>query len=184
LLQKGIRLQWHIAGERGGEEYSWNQSADVTFHGQITNTAVISLLCKMQFFILPSIAEGTPVSLVEAMKAGVIPIINDLPGGIQELVQTGETGYLVKNNTAEEYVQVLGSVINDKINNKRISDACIAKANTLFDPYENAKSYGLLFEQVGNGRQRTKHPIKIYGSRLDQPWLSNLLTKAVRQFTS
>ncbi len=38
-------------------------------------------------FVLPTQFEGSPVSLLETMSAGLVPVITDLPGGIREIVE-------------------------------------------------------------------------------------------------
>ncbi len=39
--------------------------------------------------------EGLPISLLEAMACGVVPVARKIPSGIPELVLEGETGLLV-----------------------------------------------------------------------------------------
>ncbi len=52
------------------------------------------ILSIMEIFILPSLQEGTPISILEAM-AMKIPVIASRIGGIPEQVIDGETGILV-----------------------------------------------------------------------------------------
>lgn len=50
----------------------------------------------MDLFILPSLTEGTPMALLEAMSAGV-PIIASSVGGIPDIVKDGEHGLLIRS---------------------------------------------------------------------------------------
>jgi len=51
-------------------------------------------LKAMDIFVFPSIAEGLPLALMEAMAAG-IPCIASAAGGIPEMIANRETGFLV-----------------------------------------------------------------------------------------
>jgi len=57
-------------------------------------------------FCLSSISEGMPISLIEAMSLGCIPICTPV-GGIKEMIKDGVTGFLSKNTTLDSYVQAL-----------------------------------------------------------------------------
>lgn len=66
----------------------------VVFAGFASQEGVRDYLRQSDIFILPSFAEGVPVSLMEAMACGV-PVIATYVGGVVELVQDGETGQVV-----------------------------------------------------------------------------------------
>jgi glycosyltransferase involved in cell wall biosynthesis len=51
-------------------------------------------LGTMDIFTLPSLSEGLPLSLLEAMAAGVPPVVTEV-GGMPEVVRDGETGFIV-----------------------------------------------------------------------------------------
>lgn len=55
---------------------------------------VPELLAACDLFVLPSLYEGLPLSVLEAMAAGV-PVIATAIGGTDEVVRDGETGTLV-----------------------------------------------------------------------------------------
>ena len=59
--------------------------------------------------VLLSDYEGTPLSLLEGMANGLVPIVMDIGGGVGDLVQHGYNGLVVKNREKdfEEKVQML-----------------------------------------------------------------------------
>ncbi|MGE5469632.1 MAG: glycosyltransferase family 4 protein [Bacteroidota bacterium] len=66
----------------------------VVFAGYANQEEIRDHLLQHDIFILPSFAEGVPVSLMEALACG-IPVIATYVGGVTELVETGETGLMV-----------------------------------------------------------------------------------------
>ena len=66
----------------------------VTFHGFVKHKEVLRLLQEHDVLVLVSETEGQPFAVLEAMEAGVVPIATDLLG-VREVIQQGETGYLV-----------------------------------------------------------------------------------------
>lgn len=54
-------------------------------------------LLQYHVLVLLSDYEGTPGAVMDAMACGVVPVCLDIPGGVQELVLNGVTGFLVKD---------------------------------------------------------------------------------------
>jgi glycosyltransferase involved in cell wall biosynthesis len=70
----------------------WNLERSVQFAGFHPNLGAV--LAAADLFVQPSLSESLPVSLLEAVAAGVPVIATDV-GGVGELVVSGETGVLV-----------------------------------------------------------------------------------------
>jgi len=56
---------------------------------------VENLLSMLDIFILPSLSEGTPMALLEAMSKG-IPVIASRVGGIPMVVDDNISGFLIE----------------------------------------------------------------------------------------
>ena len=80
----------------------------VSFLGDRTD--VPKLLAQSQIFILTSHYEGLPISILEAMRAG-LPVIATKVNGIPEEVEHGKTGLLVPDKDVEELAKALSTLI-------------------------------------------------------------------------
>lgn len=73
---------------------------------------VPELLAKAHIFVLVSKREGLPLCILEAMRAG-LPVIASDVGGTGELVDDGETGFLVSRGDVETLKNSLIRLINN-----------------------------------------------------------------------
>ncbi|ESW60841.1 MAG: glycoside hydrolase [Rhodobacter sp. CACIA14H1] len=72
----------------------------VRITGWIGSDEVRSLITQSRLVVQPSLMEGLPVVLMEAMAQGR-PVISTYIAGIPELVETGRTGWLVPAGDSE-----------------------------------------------------------------------------------
>lgn len=183
LVARQIDLQWHIVGELEDQgKYPWDSPVDVIFHGYLSSAAVNKLLCQMHLFILPSIAEGMPVSLIESMKAGVIPVVNNLSGGVQELVNNAVTGFCVDGNETGGFVEAIKIIVKDKAAAMLMSSKCKTVADELFNPDINSNYFDEMYQQTAVKQPAIKPCKKIYGSRLDNLYIPNWLVNSLRRY--
>jgi len=109
------RLQ--LVGE-GGTEVSARKLANnlgvrerVEFMGSRGDVAEI--LAQTDVFVLASRLEALPISILEAMRAG-LPVIASNVGGISEEVVDGETGFVVAPGSVEELSEALQRLLADE----------------------------------------------------------------------
>lgn len=68
--------------------------ARVTFAGLIPNEELAGVLRRADGFVLPSLHEGLPLSILEAMASG-LPVLTTRVGGIPDLIVDGQNGLLI-----------------------------------------------------------------------------------------
>ncbi|MDQ3066261.1 MAG: glycosyltransferase family 4 protein [Actinomycetota bacterium] len=73
-------------------------------------------------FVLPSANEGTPVSAIEALAAGC-PVVATRVGGVPDVVEDGETGFLVESGDNAELAARLEQLASDPGLRERFGEA-------------------------------------------------------------
>lgn len=84
----------------------------VQFTGYQSSAQVAEWLSRADVFVLPSLAEGVPIVLMEAMAAGV-PVVATNVGGTGELVVDGENGFLVPPTVTDALVSRIRQLLDD-----------------------------------------------------------------------
>lgn len=92
---------------------------EITWAGDVTD--VPSLLAQHEVFVLLSDHEGMPMTVLEAMRAGLCVLASDLPG-IREQITPNQEGLLVAN-TAEVVAEQLLRLVREPHLRKRLGKA-------------------------------------------------------------
>jgi len=83
---------------------------------------VPQILSGAQLFVLSSRREGFPLSILEAMRAG-LPVVASDVGGVAEAVRDGESGLLFPPGRSRELKDRLAMLIDDPGRRKAMGDA-------------------------------------------------------------
>ncbi|MQC26255.1 MAG: glycosyltransferase family 1 protein [Chloroflexi bacterium] len=86
--------------------------AEVRFLGNLPHLELAALLTSCDIFIMPSLYEGHPKALLEAMSCG-LPVVGTLVPGIQELLLDGKTGVLTET-TPDSLRAAFETLLDDK----------------------------------------------------------------------
>ena len=113
-------------------------SSNIIFTG--VRTDVPELLANFDVFILPSLWEGMPRSVIEAMAMAKPVIVYDIRG-IDEIIVDGENGFIVSVNDTSAFADRILYLLNNPVKTKVMGYNGFLKAKE-FD-YEN------VIERVG-----------------------------------
>lgn len=92
LNKLGIRVKYYLAGE-GSQDYlrkiakKYKVEDQVVFLGRLSPKDVLSMIDKVDIYIQPSLQEGLPRAVIEAMSRGC-PCIGAKTAGIPELISS------------------------------------------------------------------------------------------------
>jgi len=120
-------LQLRLAGEgdRNGiiaHARARGVMAAVDFAGWVTGPAKIKVWAEASVYVLPSYIEGLPMSVLEAMAAG-LPVVASNVGGIPDLIKDDVNGLLVAPRDVPGLVAALERVLRDSALQARLGNA-------------------------------------------------------------
>ncbi len=82
----------------------------VRFAGEVADIA--PWLARMDAFVFPSLREGVPIALLEAMGAGV-PVVVAAVGGIPDVIGPTDTGILVASRDPQVWAAAIRRTLED-----------------------------------------------------------------------
>lgn len=108
----------------------------VQFRGHLAD--VWPVLRELQVYALTSASEGMPISVLEAMSAG-LAVVATAVGGLPELIEEGVTGFLVSRGTgraatAQALADKIGALLADAEARSRIGLAARRHVGEEFSP--------------------------------------------------
>jgi glycosyltransferase involved in cell wall biosynthesis len=184
LREKGVEVEWTCVGNGPDMEAfkkSWNEKDKVKFFTPQSNDEVMEHCLESDVFVLPTKFEGTPVSLLETMSAGLVPVITHLPGGIDEIV-TDDIGYKIEMDDNDGFAEAIIQIHNNRKDWHSKSIRCKEKITQEFNLEHTSKQYFDLMLRFQHKRKEKKLQKIKTGSRLDLFWMPNMITRLLRSF--
>ena len=136
IAQEFPDLQFTWIGD--GELRSELTSKNINITGWLERKEVLKELNKNDIFILPSLWEGLPISLLEAMYMKKICIVSDVIGN-RDVIDNSKDGFVVcKSN---DYVDIILNIKNKKIQTDEIINNSFYKIKKSFSVNNMKKDY-------------------------------------------
>lgn len=117
----------------------------VEFCGPVSDMA--SFYAGLDVFVLPSLSEGLPMSLIEALAMGCVPVVSDV-GGVREVLQDGVEGRIVSPGDENELARALITLAEQPELHARMARAGRKRARTQFTADRMANSIAALYRTI------------------------------------
>jgi colanic acid/amylovoran biosynthesis glycosyltransferase len=118
----------------------------ITMTGALNQQEVKQAFAQADVFVLPSLAEGIPVVLMEAMCSGV-PCVTTPVNGIPELIEHGVSGLLATPGDVESLTAQLQRILSSCDLRQSLANAARDKVTTHFDLAKNVRQLGGLLQK-------------------------------------
>ncbi len=183
LEKRGVFVDWLIIGDGPLKEEvlnQWKGKDNVSFQQPRTANDVFKLLKQQDILVFPSLFEGTPVAIFEAMSCGCLPVVYDIPGGVREYLKD-EFSIKVK---AKDIYAMIG--ILEKLDNDRAQLAKMQLAAHRFskENLDQAKLNWQYFEFIFNApstRNKENKVLPRFGF-LDNKFCPNYVSRILKRF--
>lgn len=129
-----IQFTWIGDGELRNELTSEN----ISITGWLGRKEVLKELNKNDIFILPSLWEGLPISLLEAMYMKKICIVSDVIGN-RDVIENFKDGFVESN--PNDYVDMILNIKNKKIKTSEIINNSFNKVKNNFSVNNMKENY-------------------------------------------
>jgi glycosyltransferase involved in cell wall biosynthesis len=134
-----LRAEWEALANRLGIRRS------VVFTG--TRNDMPEVYASLDVVVLPSVDEGTPMSVLEAMAAGR-PVVASRVGGVPDLIVPGVTGLLIDSGDSEALSTAIVQLLEDPALAHRLGENGRLQVARRFSSRAMAKSYIALYKRA------------------------------------
>ena len=143
---------WHLSILGDGSEYENLSSLikelhlenNVSLEGYIPKEKLESYLLNSSIFLMASLTEGLPMVLLEAMSYGLPCIAYETASGVNDIIDNGKNGYVIKERNEELYVKRLQSLMDDATLRKKMSKEALEKVKCFSKENIVKKWYNIL----------------------------------------
>ena len=152
LKAKGQDVTLHFAGIEQGKNGYIGRFRELlgdhfVYEGVVSGGKKTELLRRCQIFVLPSLYEGLPISLLETMSYGLVPVVTDV-GSIGEYVKDGVNGLLIGIRDAVSIVNALERLVADKKLMMELSKAARQTIVTRLQPTKYVERLNEIYAQT------------------------------------
>ncbi|MDD5259286.1 MAG: glycosyltransferase family 4 protein [bacterium] len=125
-----------------------NLAHKLNVYGQVVFTGVRQdipdILAAIDIFVLPSLTEGLPMALLEAMAAKK-PVIATAVGEVPQVIDHEVSGFLIQPNDHEGLKKMIRYILNNKEKAQQVAEKGFGELQARFSMQQMVESYSNLY---------------------------------------
>jgi len=172
--ESGLKFRALVIGDgelRGQFEELINQYqliGHVQMLGSVSHQRWLDILTASDMLLMPSQYEGISIALLEAMAAGVVPLVAQVGG--QEEIVSPEAGVLIAHgaNELQEYTQAIQRLLSNQAQLQQMSGQCQALAATKLSWGGMIDNFLTILDEAH--QRRLTHPRHPVSAGLGREW--------------
>ncbi|BCX48307.1 glycosyltransferase group 1 family [Haloferula helveola] len=171
-LEADPDLRWTIAGDGsdlGRMRREFDGVPRVAFTGALPYDRVAEVVTENDVYFLCSDFEGLPLSLLESMGAGLVPVVSNLASGISEVVDDGN-GIRVDPGDEDAFVAAILGLAIDPERVREMSGRAAKRVRENYSAEAMARRWVTMVEEHGSGAEivwaaecRASAPVELEG---------------------
>jgi glycosyltransferase involved in cell wall biosynthesis len=140
LLLPHIRFIW--IGDGGMRSLLTARNIEIT--GWLPRKEALKVLAKAHSFLLLSLWEGLPLSLLEAMFLKKLCLVSDVPGN-RDLIDNGRNGFIC--HTPEEYAQHIHQMLLNECDDMTLAEQAHQDIVAFYNTDSMASAYKKIYDE-------------------------------------
>jgi len=154
---RNLGTNFHLTIVGDGPERSWlaemiernELSSYIELRPAITYSEVAGVFKQFDVFLLPSAFEGLPLTLLESMARGIVPVITRLSSGNDEVVHASN-GILVEAENTNRYAEAIDRLARNREFLEQLSEGARRTITEHYSSHRMAQQWLLLDRNSGN----------------------------------
>ena len=152
LKSEGVKFKLILAGKEDcPNEFipRFEESLKELFEyvGVVSGNKKEEFMSKLDLFVLPSFFEGLPMSLLECMAHGIVPVTTNV-GSISDVVKDGENGVFIKVKDSETIHNSIKAFVADREKMEKISVEAHKTILSKFSPEEYISQLNKIYSTI------------------------------------
>ena len=137
-LKENVSFKFIMAGTGPAEKMYVEKFTKILggsfeFKGIVFGEEKSNLYKTCNIFLLPSLFEGLPMSLLESMSFGVVPIVTPV-GSMKDVVSNNQNGIIVKDNPATEITNAVSLLAANRVLLQKLSENAAGYIKKHYNP--------------------------------------------------
>lgn len=130
----------------------------ITCETPADEAAMAVAFARTDVFLLPSLFEGTPLTLIQAMMSG-LPIVTTETCGMKDVIRRGDNGLLVSIRRPDAIISAVQNLVTDRALRERLGRAAHADAIEHYTWDRVAEPVGKVYENLWERQLQRKRAL-------------------------